>query len=63
MEVFMAFINQNLTLILSILLGLSETLALVPSLKSNSVFELVINIVKILVANKDNVVPPAAPAQ
>lgn len=39
---------DNLHIILLALLALSEALALIPGLKSNSVFQLVVNIVKML---------------
>ena len=42
----MEVIIANKTVILGLLLALSEVLALVPQVKSNSVFELVVNILK-----------------
>lgn len=44
----MAFINDNLALILAVLLGISEALALVPKLKANSIFQLVVSVLKAL---------------
>lgn len=38
--------NENLVLILGALLAVSECLALIPALKANSVFQLVVNILK-----------------
>lgn len=40
------FTNANILLILGVLLALSEVLALFPGVKSNSVFQLVVNIIK-----------------
>lgn len=37
----MAWLQANAALVLALLFGLSETLALIPSVKSNSVFQLV----------------------
>lgn len=42
----MQFIQDNLTVILGALLAVSEVLALIPSLKANSIFQLVVGIVK-----------------
>lgn len=38
--------NENLILILSVTLGISEALALIPALKSNSILTLGISIIK-----------------
>jgi hypothetical protein len=38
----MAWLSENLVLILTILLGLSETLAMIPAIKANSVFEMIV---------------------
>lgn len=48
----MAFLNENLVMILSVLLALSEALALIPSVKSNSIFQLVWNALKAIVPKK-----------
>jgi hypothetical protein len=40
------FTTENILIILGALLALSEVLALIPGIKSNSVFQLVINILK-----------------
>jgi hypothetical protein len=53
----MAFINENLVLILAVLLGISEALALVPKLKANSIFQLVVSVLKALVPKKDEQLP------
>lgn len=45
----MAFIQENYMVILMALLALSEVLALFPNIKSNSVFQLIINALKSLV--------------
>ena len=39
-------ITQNITLIISVALAISEGLALIPQVKSNSIFTLVVNILK-----------------
>ncbi len=44
----MNFLADNLTLILGVLLGLSEVLALIPGIKSNSIFQLIVDIIKFL---------------
>lgn len=38
--------NENLVLILSALLAVSECLALIPAIKANSIFQLVVNLLK-----------------
>ena len=53
----MGFIVENYIVIIGALLAISEVLALIPSVKSNSVFQLVINLIK-AVANKGKL-PPA----
>jgi hypothetical protein len=58
-------IMQNATLALAVLFGISEALALIPSVKANSVFQAVYNGLKFL---KDKVMPslpkpPEPPAQ
>lgn len=40
--------QENLVLVFGVLFGVSEALALIPALKSNSVFQLVFNILKSL---------------
>lgn len=40
---------MSITLILAVLLGISEALALIPQVQSNSVFQLVLSILKKLV--------------
>lgn len=42
----MAWLQQNMTMILAILLGLSESLALAPAVKANSIFQLLFNFLK-----------------
>jgi hypothetical protein len=42
----MEFTNETLVIIFAALLSLSEFLALIPGVKANSVFQLVINIIK-----------------
>lgn len=42
----MAWLQANWALLVSVLLGLSEVLALIPSIKANSVFQLVVNALK-----------------
>lgn len=51
------FISTNLVTILVILLAVSEGLALIPAIKSNSVFTLIVNVLKFL---KEKVTPPPA---
>lgn len=41
--------HDQLVIILGALLGLSEALALIPSVKANSVFQLVVNFIKSVV--------------
>lgn len=40
--------SVNVTIILGALLAASEALALVPSIKANSIFQLIVNIIKSL---------------
>lgn len=42
----MAWVLANWSLIVSVLFGLSEVLALIPGIKANSVFQLVLNSLK-----------------
>lgn len=49
----MEFIMANKVLILSVLFGLSELLALIPGIKSNSVFQLIFNMLKSAVVPAD----------
>lgn len=51
----MAWLQENVVLVLSVLLGLSEVLALIPVVKANSIFQLVIGILHTL---KDKLVAP-----
>ena len=46
MDAVLVWLQQNVALILAVLLGLSEALALIPSVKSNSIFQLVYNFLK-----------------
>lgn len=49
----MQLIQDNLVVILMFLLSLSEVLALIPAVKANSVFQLIVNIIKsVLPASK-----------
>jgi hypothetical protein len=57
MAAFIAWVSANYPVIITVLFGLSETLALIPSVKSNSVFQLVVNVIKTL---KEKLVPTAA---
>ena len=52
------FLMANKEVILMALFALSEVLALIPGIKSNSVFTLIYNLVKGAVGKKE--VPPAA---
>lgn len=55
----MAWLQANWGLIVTVLFGLSEVLALVPGIKSNSVFQLIYNFLKQLQVKPAD---PAAPA-
>lgn len=48
----MSFITDNYVAIIMVLLAISEGLALIPSLKANSILQLVIGILKSLVPAK-----------
>jgi hypothetical protein len=37
---------NNLALILAVLLGISEALAMIPAIQANSIFQLILNILK-----------------
>lgn len=43
---------ENLSLVLAILLGISESLSLIPQIKSNGIFQLVLNLLKKLSPKK-----------
>lgn len=43
-----AWLQANFTMIVMVLLGLSETLALIPGIKANSIFQLIFNFLKSL---------------
>jgi len=43
---------ENLALIVGALLALSEVLAFIPSIKSNSIFQLIVNTLKSLTGKK-----------
>ena len=49
----MAWLMENWGMIVGVLFGLSETLALVPFIKSNSVFQLIYNTLKGLAGKKE----------
>jgi len=42
----MAWIQENWALVITVLFGLSEVLALIPGINSNSVFQLIYNFLK-----------------
>lgn len=42
----MEFLHDNMVVIMGCLLGISEVLALVPGIKSNSIFQLIVNLIK-----------------
>lgn len=44
---------MDLVTVLAALLALSELLALIPAIKANSIFQLVVGLIKGLVAKKD----------
>lgn len=44
---------ETLTLIFGVAFGISEALAAIPQIKSNSIFQLVGNILKVLAGKKD----------
>lgn len=48
--------NENLVLILAALLAVSEALALIPAVKANSVFQMVVGIAKKLMPKKTPVI-------
>ncbi len=48
----MAWLSANLPMVLGVLLGISEALALIPGIKSNSIFTLIFNLLKGAVAPK-----------
>ena len=44
---------DNIVLISSVLLGVSEALSLIPSIKANGIIQLIMNILKMLLGKKD----------
>ena len=59
MTSIMSFLSANWGVIASVLLGLSELLALIPGIKSNSIFELVFNWLQ---SSVNAINPPQPPA-
>ena len=45
--------SEKITLALALLLGLSEALSLIPAVKANGVFQLVLNVLKKLAPKKE----------
>lgn len=45
--------NESIILVLAVLGGISEALSLIPAVKANGVFQLVVNILKALLGKKD----------
>lgn len=56
----MAWLSANWAMVVLILFGISEVLAQIPSIKSNSVFQLLMGVLDSLA--KSIKVPPAPPA-
>ena len=54
----MAWLTENWSVIASVLLALSEALALIPGIKSNSVFQLIVNGLKSILGKKDSALLP-----
>lgn len=50
--VYMAWLSANWGLVVSILFGLSETLALIPGVQANSVFQLIFGALKTIAGKK-----------
>jgi hypothetical protein len=48
------FLQTHLVLLLSLGLGVSELLALIPAVKSNSIFQLVVNSLKAMLEKKQS---------
>ena len=48
----MSFITENFVAIIVALLAISEVLALIPSIQANSIFQLIVNVLKGLVPKK-----------
>jgi len=46
MEDFLTFITNNKAVILAALLGISEVLALIPTIKSNGIFDALVRFLK-----------------
>ena len=44
----MAWLSAHLTLVFGVLFGISESLAMIPAVQANSVFELVLGLLKTL---------------
>ncbi len=44
--------SEIVILVLTVLLGVSESLALIPNIKANSIFQLVVGILKALLGKK-----------
>lgn len=46
----MAWLSANITMVLAVLLGVSESLALIPGVQANSIFQLIIGFLKAVVS-------------
>lgn len=49
----MDWLMLNWAMIVAVLFGISEALALIPQIKSNSVFQLIANVIKSLAGKSD----------
>ena len=49
----LGILTTNSAIILGAFLAVSEALAIIPAIKSNSIFQLIVNILKTLTGNKD----------
>lgn len=50
--------SDTILIVLGVALGLSEALALIPALKSNSILTFIIDILKKIAPNKNDQIPP-----
>lgn len=51
-DIFMELDSGTISIVLAVLLGLSEALGAIPSVKANSVYQLILNILTALTSKK-----------
>ena len=52
--------SQTISIILAVLLGISEALAQIPAVKANSIFQIISNLLEQIGTHKPPATPPSA---